>query len=233
MSATLLIFLSRNRFKKNYINIIDLGGNSGYHTCFFATFSPDINVITVEPNPEILGILKHNIQQNNLTNVELIECAVSDKENELTLYSSHTDSGTTSLNKLENYDSEYKVPVRTLDSLLVDREDYFPDLIKADLQGFDLHAINGSRQLIQKSFPDIILEFCPNEMPLSVEELTDIFRFLAKNKYNPFIFRAHDIACVEVLDFSVLLQIFDMYKKNGLGGQFNLFFSSSHRKIAS
>jgi hypothetical protein len=35
------------------------------------------------------------------------------------------------------------------------------------------------------------------------------------------------------LDFSVLLQIFDMYKKNGSGGQFNLFFSSSHRKIAS
>ena len=157
----------------------------------------------MEPNPDILGILKHNIQQNNLTNVELIECAVSDKEDELTLYSSHTDSGTTSLNKLENYDSEYKVPVRTLDSLLADREDYFPDLIKADLQGFDLHAINGSRQLIQKSFPDIILEFCPNEMPLSVEELTDIFRFLARNQYNPFIFRAHDIACAEVLDYNV------------------------------
>ena len=62
-------------------------------------------------------------------------------------------------------------------------------------------------------------------MPLSVEELTDIFRFLAENQYNPFIFRAHDISGAEVLDYNVLLQIFDMYKKNGLGGQFNLFFS--------
>jgi hypothetical protein len=35
------------------------------------------------------------------------------------------------------------------------------------------------------------------------------------------------------LDFNILLQIFDMYKKHGLSGQFNLFFSSSHRKIAS
>ena len=102
---TLLISLSHNSIK-NDINIIDLGGNSGYNACLFAKFSPDINVITVAPNPDILGILKRSIQQNNLTNVELIECAVSDKEDELTLYSSYTHSGTMLLNKLENYDSE-------------------------------------------------------------------------------------------------------------------------------
>jgi len=41
-------------------------------------------------------------------------------------------------------------PIVTIDSLLVDRPDLVPDLVKLDIQGFELEALQGGQSLFGK-----------------------------------------------------------------------------------
>lgn len=217
--------------RRKYRKIIDLGANFGYYTIICGGVIPGASVIAVEPNPDILDILKSNIDANDLKNVELFECAVGNKAENLTIYSNHSNTGTASLHKLDAYDAEYKVPVKTLDSLLVDREGYAPDLIKSDLQGFDLEAIDGARQLIQRSYPDIVLEFAPKEIEMPLPQIKDVFNFLSAAQYIPYIYRGHDVSCFEPVTYNILVEIFEFYKKIRHKGYFNLMFMSSRKRI--
>ena len=64
---------------KNPKVILDIGANIGSFTIVAARLFPNAKVIAVEPEPSNIQLLKKNIAINNLTNVEVVECAVSDK----------------------------------------------------------------------------------------------------------------------------------------------------------
>ena len=60
--------------------IIDIGANIGWFTLLFSQFPREI--IAIEPRPNNFEYLKKNRESNNLSNVEIINAAVSDSEGE-------------------------------------------------------------------------------------------------------------------------------------------------------
>ncbi len=66
--------------------ILDIGANIGAFTIVAARLFPDAKVIAVEPEPSNSKLLRKNIALNKLTNVEVIECAVSNKVGEAELF---------------------------------------------------------------------------------------------------------------------------------------------------
>jgi FkbM family methyltransferase len=72
---------------------IDIGAHVGVMSIYLAKKFPFIHVYAIEPDPENYDCLKRNIELNGVTNVTVINKAISGDGRKRTLYSSHADSG--------------------------------------------------------------------------------------------------------------------------------------------
>ena len=128
--------------------VIDAGANIGYFTLFFSKLvGEEGKVIAFEPDPINFDILKKNIEQNRITNVELVKKGISNKNESMKLYKSAV-SGGHSLIK-----NEWGKEFTTIQTVTLD--DYFNDqkidLIKIDVEGFELEVIDGGTKLFKNN----------------------------------------------------------------------------------
>ncbi len=70
--------------------IIDAGAHIGLTTLYFKKIFPESHIIAIEPNPHILPLLKENIAQNGLTEVEVIPFALSEETGTKNLFIDET-----------------------------------------------------------------------------------------------------------------------------------------------
>ena len=152
--SDLLVTLGKvaNRF-------LDIGSNMGFYSLALAKENPSLIVDAFEPQPGVFKTLTRNTQINNLSErINLHNMGLGIKQTELTMYvPKFTGSGGASFKNLhedEGAATEVKVKVQTLDSL--ELKDI--DLIKIDVEGFELNVIMGSSKLILDSKPTIMVE---------------------------------------------------------------------------
>jgi FkbM family methyltransferase len=129
------VFVFRDYFVEN-VNaqkpfIVDCGGNIGMSILFFKKMYPEAKIISFEPNAKNLNILKNNIKNNNLHNVQIIDKAVSDQSGQAYFYDYGNVSG--SLNKNATIDNAKKIEVDTV--LLSDYITEPVDILKIDIEG--------------------------------------------------------------------------------------------------
>ncbi|MEX0829694.1 MAG: FkbM family methyltransferase, partial [Nitrospirales bacterium] len=77
---------------------IDIGAHVGGMSIYLAMKYPFIHVYAIEPDPENYDCLKRNIELNGVTNVTVINKAISGDGHKRILYSSHGDSGWATIN---------------------------------------------------------------------------------------------------------------------------------------
>ncbi|MCB9077208.1 MAG: FkbM family methyltransferase [Anaerolineaceae bacterium] len=73
--------------------VLDVGAHIGLATLYFKKLYPDAEIVAFEPNPKYFKLLQKNIRQNRLTDVQLHQAAVSQKEGEITFYHTENNSG--------------------------------------------------------------------------------------------------------------------------------------------
>lgn len=135
---------------------LDLGANCGIHTVIAKTIRPDLPIVAAECSPFNLSLLCRNILQNKLSGVTVLPfpisncpCILRTNEHEANMCCSFD-----GLPDSENYP-------RLAPSLPLDLLHLPPiSLIKADIEGFELIALEGASK-IMASRPSIIFEFCP------------------------------------------------------------------------
>lgn len=75
------------RSRRNDPVILDCGSNIGMSILYFKHIYPQARIIGFEPDPAIFPYLQENISRNGLTNVQLVQSALSGREGTLTFYS--------------------------------------------------------------------------------------------------------------------------------------------------
>jgi FkbM family methyltransferase len=146
----------------------DVGANVGVYVLQFAQWSaPNGRVIAFEPNPRTREALLRHTALNHLTGrVEIVPAAVAAASGTATLYAAGSD-GMSRLGApnvlLESRTAEISVSVVTLDEFCLDRNLY-PRWLLVDIEGFEIAALRGARQLITRRGPDlgIVVEMHPN-----------------------------------------------------------------------
>lgn len=136
--------------------IADVGGNIGLYSCIGAAAMPDGRVVAFEPAPGNLEFLRRNVDANGVGDrVEIVGAAVSDKSGEARLYLSDS-MGNHSL-AAENAASarHVDVPVTTIDEHFGGAR---VDILKIDVEGFDVHVLRGARETLAKHRPTLFVE---------------------------------------------------------------------------
>jgi FkbM family methyltransferase len=144
---------------KNSGRFLDIGANMGFYSLALAAESTNLFVTSFEPQPNVFKKLQKNIELNDLQHrIKPINMGLGNQKDELTMYvPKFTGTGGASFKNLHEDEGdavEIKVPVDTLDSL----ETGEIDLIKIDVEGFELSVITGASTLVARSKPTIMAE---------------------------------------------------------------------------
>jgi len=140
--------------------VFDIGANLGFFSLLASTRCD--KVFAFEPLPVNLQRIHRNIQINALRNVTVVEKAVGDREGMATLYVPEGDSsGLASLDQSVG-GKPIEVPMVTLDGFVRSQTLTRVDLIKIDIEGAEVLAFEGARELLSGAdAPDIIFEAHP------------------------------------------------------------------------
>ena len=144
---------------KNSLRFLDIGANMGFYSLALAIENPNLSVISFEPQPGVYQRMLQNIELNDLQNrVKVINMALGQQVDELTMHIPRfTGSGGASFKNLhedEGEASQIKVSVSTLDIMEIG----VADLMKTDVEGFELNVISGSYGWMMQSKPTIMAE---------------------------------------------------------------------------
>ena len=116
---------------------VDVGANVGGYSLFVGALAgPRSRILAIEPQPDIFERLIYNIQQNSLSMVKALDCAVADRPGEVTLFVSSKNSGESSMKIVdaECYEDRIKVSAKTLRQVIEEEGYDHIDAIKIDTE---------------------------------------------------------------------------------------------------
>lgn len=141
------------------MTVVDIGANIGYFTGYLSKKVGNSGIVyAFEPIPSTAQKLQETIKINQLSNVEMHEFAVSDKNGTAQIFISHT-------HYMASLDEKWAgtqngtiiVKTITLDSFF-EKLNIQPDFIKMDIEGGGVYALKGMINCISKFEPILLLE---------------------------------------------------------------------------
>lgn len=139
----------------------DIGANTGFYALVAGVTDPTRHVHAFEPMPSICNYLRRNVEINNLNNVTVAECAVTDYDGIVKLYIPNAVMLPTSASTLQGFRkaaAEIDCQAVTLDSYFAQHSETGVDLMKIDTEDTEHLVLAGAQRLLAKSRPAIICE---------------------------------------------------------------------------
>jgi len=136
---------------------VDVGANIGLISFALARARPQLKVYAFEPDRNATKRFRDNLDLNPdiSTKVHLIENAVADVNGDL-LFQPSLDCSNPEVGRIVTEEKQnltaYAVPSVRLDSFFENVGKY-PDVIKIDVEGFELRVLEGMSGLFNKGFP--------------------------------------------------------------------------------
>lgn len=175
-----MAFIKQNIVRRGDV-VFECGGHHGMTAILLSNWVGNEGlVVTFEPVANNVGIIKRNISLNNLENVVVEHKGVGFMEGKVTFYrksnSSIIPKGLTDMAFFKKvlYGGE-EVEVTALDSY-ADRTKNRPNLLKIDVEGYEVEVLKGAKNILQKA-PKICIEVHTDLLPrygTSVKELLSL-----------------------------------------------------------
>ena len=152
--------------------VVDVGANIGTHTLPFSRWVKTGRVLAIEAQPVVCEILRRNCRRNSCANVDVVNAICGEKRGHVEFrpdYAGEKNFGGVSfanaasdtrlamfrwLDRLRS-SAVTSIPVVTLDDLCRSQRVSF---IKLDIEGMELDALRGGRELIGRCQPVISFE---------------------------------------------------------------------------
>lgn len=140
--------------------IFDVGANIGWHSINIAKYDESIMVYAFEPILKTFNLLKENIILNDLKNVQLFNIGLANScEEQVFYFDMHASAFTSSKNNLEKENiSKISAKVEKMDDFILNNKISKLDFIKCDVEGSELHVLQGGSKNIEKYLPMVMVE---------------------------------------------------------------------------
>lgn len=208
------------RVVKEGMTVIDIGAHIGYYTLLAANLVGEKGrVFAFEPGSGNYSLLVRNIEVNEYENVIPLNKAVSNKSGTAKLFLCSDNKGDHRLWPSCEDREWVEVEIISLDKFF-ESYDTKIDVIKMDIQGGEMAALQGMDKLIMRNLNlKIITEFWPS----GIEE-TGFLATEFLNKLIKYDFKLYHISHeIEPTDFAHLMKICEDKKRRGSEDSTNIY----------
>ena len=190
--------------------VFDVGASVGLMTVYAASAAFKGRVFAFEPDPETMRRLRRNVLLNSLSNVELLPWVLSDRKEEVTLYTDGAGGAAPSIRRQENRPEAPKgmlmMSSTSLDAEITTNSLTLPTVIKIDIEGAEILALRGARKLLTGLFgpkPRVVfLEVHPKFLPSFNAVVDDVHELMQDFGYSLTSSRVRDDQLHEVYESS-------------------------------
>jgi FkbM family methyltransferase len=185
--------------------VLDIGAHIGLVTIPAASvIAAGGKVYAFEPSAANGRTLRDHLRRNGLSNVEVIDALAGDSDrDEVPFFERAEDSGMNSVvlrKEPEAYVETRKRQI-AIDSFCTERN-ISPEVIKIDVEGYEIEVLNGARRTICNARPHIFLSVHPQELRLldhSLKELRSLIDKLGYRIHTPEGVEPEELALAEYL----------------------------------
>ena len=162
------------------LNIFDVGAHKGQTSSYFCKVFPNCFIYAFEPSSVLFKILEQNLKYRN--NIECSNFAFG--ESEKNAYLTHPTSDLCGqVTSIEDLNSS-RIKVKRIDKFCLKKDISQIDLLKIDVEGYELSVLEGSGNLIQQnSIKAILLECDFNKEDTQHSYFFDIYEYLVPQNY--------------------------------------------------
>jgi FkbM family methyltransferase len=181
------------------ITIFDVGANKGQSIRFFKSIYPQSQIIAFEPSQKTFNLLNVFVEEKSYKDVFIFQTGVGEIHGEMNFYESVLDETSTFslpdenskylgnknrilFQKNENAFHTVTAKITTIDRFIEENQISCVDILKIDVEGFELEVLHGARNALVKGEIKIIqLERHTDDMRVDRHPL--IHELLFKNGY--------------------------------------------------
>jgi FkbM family methyltransferase len=164
--------------------IIDVGANRGEWTRMALAVFPGAHVIMIEPQAEMVASLETLCREQ--ANVSLVKAGAGSEAGQLLQTIAEDLAGSSFLPPgnalLREKGRQRLTPMVTIDSVLAGRSEFQPDLLKLDIQGFELKALAGAASIFGRA-EMLILEAALFEFMPGQPTAREVIAFMGDRNY--------------------------------------------------
>jgi len=193
ISRELLIFKKREYYGTDLLysgeliksgnTVLDIGANIGYFALLESKIvGPSGKVYAVEPSPVNYQRLNENIKLNKFNNIETFNLALGDKNGQAKMFISSRSnwSRLIEIDMPDSINEVVDVDMLTVDEFLKDKQP--PDLIRMDVEGYEINILKGMKDTLKNSNLKIFLEF--HARAISKKDTNEFFDSLINNRFD-------------------------------------------------
>ena len=147
-----------NYIRENFRNdgvFVDVGANIGLMSLFVSRYFPLANIHAFEAHPETAVILRENLSLNSFSNNITVHSVALGSERSTVSISADLDANRGGASIVKEGQQPISVECFTMDEVLAESK---VDLIKIDVEGYELHVLQGAKKIIESQHPVLIIE---------------------------------------------------------------------------
>ena len=142
--------------------VYDIGANAGFYTLLASVLvGSGGHVYAFEPLPRNIHFLREHLRLNQITNVDVVEAAVSDIGGK----SYFDDSAGSAMGHLASSGNK-QVKTVTIDDVIAQQQLRSPDILKIDVEGAEFLVLSGAEAVLTTYRPGIFLSTHGREIHL-------------------------------------------------------------------
>jgi FkbM family methyltransferase len=156
----------------------DVGANGGFFSILACTrVGAKGKVVGFEAHPEVVWEARQQLRLNHCDNATVVAAAVSDRMGTMDFSDA---SNSFSRHLLTDEEKQQKLPAIRVPTITLDAaaERYgAPDVIKIDIEGAELLALQGGSRLLRQHRPTLLLEIHDAELSAVIREVLDHYGY--------------------------------------------------------
>lgn len=182
--AKITSFLEKTPHK----TFFDVGANIGLISAYIHKYSPDTHVYCFEPGIHQRALLELTVFHNSLeSSMQIFPYALSN-ENGTATFATNTESyavgGDGFVDTVRSPHETKSLSVETLKlDTFCERHNVIPDVIKIDIEGAELWALEGMEETLKAHEPVVFFEMHPANIAVYPYSVADIFMFFSELGY--------------------------------------------------